>query len=606
MGTSEPATPLSRYRLGELVFDPVNRTVERDGKVESLPKLSFRLLACLVRHAPDAVDHDQLVQEVWRKAFVSPETVTQRVKLLRAAIGDDSQNPRFIETRRGHGYRLIPPVETIDRSAPARRRRVFLPAVLVLLVAGVALTLYSLGSRWAADGDRDTPSVAVLPFSNLSPEPEQEYFSDGLSDELINLIAQVPDLRVAARTSSFEFKGQNFDIRTIAARLNVSHVLEGSVRKSGDQIRVTAQLIEADSGFHLWSETYERALEDVFAIQDDIAKQVARALEVTLLGQPPSRPQASPEVYSLYLRARHFDNLKGEDNWSRAVDYYRQALAVDPSYAPAWAGLARTYRYQASKEPAEFYDGMALAREAAQRAIELDDTSAAAWANLAQIEMTEQWDWAAAESALDHAMRYGPGNAEVLHAAGELALIRGRLDKALNYFRDALARDPLSLTANNTLGIAYMNAGEYENARTTFGQLLELSPDYPWGHVNMGRVLLLENRPGEALAHFELAEPGPWRDLGHVLALDALGRQVEADVAMARLERDFSHSGAFLIATVHAWRSQHDQAFAWLERSFERHEAGLMYVVRDPVMERLHEDPRWVAFLERMGLAVRS
>jgi TolB-like protein/DNA-binding winged helix-turn-helix (wHTH) protein/Flp pilus assembly protein TadD len=602
MTDSDNPQPEPRYRIGELIFDPGNRTFERDGSVTTLPNLSFRLLHCLIRHAPDTVDFDQLIQEVWGQTIVSPETLTQRVKLLRDAIGDDHQNPRYIETKRGHGYRLIPAAKPLIQPANERTKRnrlVLASFGLVVILLGI---LYTLTAGRIEESGEKLQSIAVLPFVNMSSDPDQEYFSDGLSDELLNMLTRVPGLHVAARTSSFSFKGEKVDIPTIAKKLQVSHVLEGSVRKTGNQIRITVQLVEADDGYQLWSDTYDRTLEDVFAVQSEIAASVVDALKVTLLGDPLTVKQTSPDAYSLYLRARYFDNLKGKDNWEKAVRNYQKALAIDPDYAPAWAGLSVTYRYQANVGQRDFDDGMTLARDAVHRALELDENLAIAWASLGQIEFLDAWDWSAAERAIQKALQLEPGNADVLTAASGLAVIQGRLDEAIALLRRAIALDPLSQSPQNGLGLAYMNAGRLDEAEFVFRQLLELNPQYPWGYVNLGRVQLLKGEPEAAIVNFERRSAAMWCDSGIVLALGELGRSEEALAALATLENEYAEGGAFQIAAVHAWRGDVDRAFDWLQRSLQARNPGLIFVPTDPFFSNLRDDPRWPALLDRLEL----
>lgn len=591
-----------RYRIGELIFDPNNRSFERDGNVTTLPKLSFKLLLALVRHAPDTVDFDHLYEEVWGQSVVSPETLTQRVKLLRDAIGDDHLNPEYVETRRGHGYRLIPTVEPLDRMAPEpiKRNRLVFPSIgLAVIVLGLLISL--IAGRM--EESHETPqTIAVLPFVNVGADPEQEYFSDGLADELLNLLTKVPGLQVAARTSSFSFRGGKTDIPTIAEQLRVSHVLEGSVRKDGNDIRVSLQLVKADDGYNLWSATYDRTLDDVFTLQSEIAASVVEALQITLFGKPPSVQQTSSEVYNLYLKARYFDNLKGKENWEKAVSNYQQALSIDPDFAPAWAGLSITYRYQANVHMRDFDEGMALAREAVQNALALDEDLAIAWSNLGQIELLDTWDWTAANKAIHKALQLAPSNAEVLNHAAGLAVATGRLDDAISFLKGSVALDPLNQSSHNSLGLAFMNSGRLDEAEAVFRQLLELNPKYPWGHINLGRVKLLKAQPEEALVKFARSSNVPWRDSGIALALSDLGRHDEARAALMRLENEYANGFSFQIAAIHAWRGDLDLAFDWLQRSYQSHEVGMLYVPTDPFFSNIHDDPRWLDLLDKLEL----
>lgn len=606
MTNSESQQAEPRYRIGELIFDPNNHTFECAGIVTTLPKLSFKLFQCLVRHAPNTVDFDRLNEEVWGQSVVSPETVTQRVKLLRDSIGDDHHDPKYIETRRGHGYRLIPDVVPLKRRSEVvstRTRLFYALAGLAVIVTGL---VYGLGFGPAAGPDDVPQSVAVLPFVNMSADPDQEYFSDGLSDELINLLTKVPGLRVAARTSSFSFKGEQVDIPTIAEKLRVSYVLDGTVKKSGTDLRITAQLIKADDGYHVWSRTYDRTLDDVFAVQSEIAGSVVDALTNTLLIDHVSARETDPDVYNFYLRARYFDNLKGKENWEKAVSYYQEALAIDPDYAPAWAGLSVTYRYQANVRLRDFNEGMALARDAAQTALALDENLAVAWSSLGQIELLHAWDWSAAERATQRALELGPHNAEVLNHAAGLAHALGDVDQAISLLQRSIALDPLSQSSHNALGLAYLYSGRLDEAEAVFLQLLELNPQYPWGSINLGRVKLLEGNAEEAFHTFERSGNEFWRLSGMAMALSDLRRNDEAERALTTLKADFADGGFYQIAAVHAWRGDIDEAFEWLQRSKESREAGLIFIRPDPFYNSLHDDPRWPVFLDSLGLPRRT
>lgn len=445
-------------------------------------------------------------------------------------------------------------------------------------------------------------SIAVLAFSDLSPDGDQQYFCDGIAEELLNVLSKLPNLQVVARTSAFQFKGKNRDVVEIGQKLRVGHVLDGSVRVDGDRLRISVQLIKADDGFHLWSSTYDQTNSDLFAVQTEIATKVAEALQVSLLGSTLTVPRTDSDAYTFYLRARYFDNLKGPENWEKAVFNYQQALAIDPDYAPAWAGLSITYRYQANVALRDFAEGMSLAREAVQRALEIDENLAIAWGSLGQIEMLEAWDWQAAEQAIQKALSLEPGNANVLNDAAGFATVVGRLDDATGLFVRSIALDPLNQSAQNGLGLSYMNAGRLDEAEAVFRRLLELNPNYPWGLTNLARVQLLKGEPEIALTHFERATNEYWRDQGIALALHSLGKPVEAQEALATLVSKYADGGSNQIAAVYAWRGEKDQAFEWLERSYRMHETNLMYAPTDPFFAKLHGDRRWTELLQKLGL----
>ena len=445
-------------------------------------------------------------------------------------------------------------------------------------------------------------SIAVLAFTDLSPVGDQQYFCDGIAEELLNVLSKVPDLKVVARTSAFQFKGTNRDIVEIGQKLGVGYILDGSVRSAGDRLRISVQLVEATNGFHVWSNMYDRTYSDIFSVQTEIATKVTEALRVNLLGSHLSVVQTSADAYAFYLRARYFDNLKGRENWEKAVLNYQQALAIDPGYAPAWAGLSITYRYQANVALRDFTEGMSLAREAVGIALDLDENLAVAWGSLGQIEMLEAWNWQAAERAIQTALALEPGNADVLKDAAALATVVGRLDDAATLLTRSLSLDPLNQSAQNSLGLAYMSAGQLDEAEAIFRRLLELNPDYPWGLTNLARVQLLKGEPEVALTSLERATNEYWRDLGIALAQHSLGNDVEARAALAVLESKYANGGSTQIAAAYAWRGEKDQAFEWLQRSYQSHETNLMYVPTDPFFTKLHGDSRWTELLVSLGL----
>src|SRR5262249_49136231 len=322
----------------------------------------------------------------------------------------------------------------------------------VRLAAAVLAVAIAAGGAWLARGRlhpesaRGTPSIAVLPFVNLGSDKEQEYFSDGLAEDLLNNLAKTPGLRVVARPSSFQFRGRNEDVRSVGEKLNVSNVLEGSVRKEGNTLRIAAQLVQASDGVVLWSETYDRELNGIFGVQDDIARSVAGSLKVTLLGRFANGSSArarNADAYNAYLQGQYFFNKYSEEGYKKAIDYYEQALALDPGYAPGWAGLSRALSVQAGAGFVPADGGCRRAREAAERAIRLDASPAVAYASLAWIHMSYDFDWEEADAAIKRALALEPGNATAVRYAAYLHVNQGRLEEALALDRRAESLDPL-------------------------------------------------------------------------------------------------------------------------------------------------------------------
>ena len=445
-------------------------------------------------------------------------------------------------------------------------------------------------------------SIAVLPFANISADPEQEYFADGLAEELLSLLAGIPELRVAARTSSFSFKNdENIDIRTIAEKLNVEHILEGSVRKSGDELRITAQLIEADSGYHLWSQRYDRQFEDVFAIQDEIAAAVVEALRISLLGEVAKVEQINPEAYALYLQGKYFfEDFWTEEGVEKAIDAFQAALEIEPEYAPAWKALGWAYFQQAGLYR-DVHEGAALARAAVERALALDDRLAGAHVAMAAIKLYFDWDWQGADEAVQRALALEPGSVESLLGAGGLAAALGRWDESIELRRRVIELDPLHRGAHLHLGIVLTAAGRLEEAAATYRHLLHLDPQTPGSHFGLGEILLLRNQPQMALAEMQQETEPVIREFGTILALSSLGRNAEADRALAAFIEE--HESEFIaIAGAYAWRGDADRAFMWLDTAYEQRHWAVADILLHQSITRLKSDPRWPAFLDKVGL----
>ena len=447
------------------------------------------------------------------------------------------------------------------------------------------------------------PSLAVLPFENLSSDPEQEYFSDGLAEQLLDALTAVPELRVIARTSSFSFKGKAVDIATIASTLGVSHVLEGSVRKAGSRVRITAQLIRASDSSHLWSKTYDRELDDIFRVQDEIAEAVAHELQQTLVGRVrANRAPRDTEAYTLYLQARHLEERRTKESLEKAVGYYQQALARDQGYGLAWAGLASAYVDQANYAGVPLEIGYERARTAVIKALELDPNLAGAHAVLGRIQHSYDWDWAAADASFQRALALDPGDAEVVRQAGRLAATLGRFDHAIDLFQQAAARDPLRVGVYQSLGNAMWRAGRLAEAAATLRKALELGPERGGAHAVLAWVLRAQGQAEAALAEAQAEPSEGFKLTTRALALHALGRVAESEAALQALVEKYAHRNAYQIAEVYADRGDPDQAFAWLDRAYAQRDGGLTQMKGDPLLRNLVADPRHGALLRKMKL----
>ena len=504
-----------------------------------------------------------------------------------------------------------------SRAPSSGKRWITAVGVLVLAMLAVGIWLYrSIKSTAPSPATvaqqpiptkSQTPSIAVLPFVDMSPNKDQEYFSDGLAEELLNDLSQIPGLRVTARTSSFSFKGKNARISDIGKELNVSSILEGSVRKDGKNVRITVQLINVKDGFHLWSETYDKELEDVFTVQEEIARKVAGALKVTLLGQKifsPLSKNVNVEAYNAYLKGRYFWERQTKEDLEKAVGYFQKAIELDPGYAPGWVGLASTHHIQAVNAYVPVDEGFRKARHEVENALKLDPHLAQAHARMGWIQRMHDWDWTGANESCKRALELEPENTTALRLAAALTGTLGRLEEAIKLDHRAIELDPLNAISYVSLGNYAYRAGRLKEAEEAFRKVLELSPQYPGAHMSLGQIYLAQSKPGAALAEMH-KEPEPgWKVFGLALAYHAAGKKKEADAAMAELSQKYQNDYAFQIAELHAFRDEPDQAFHWLERSYAQHDGGLPGMKGDPLLRSIKDDPRYTAFLKKMNLPV--
>ena len=446
------------------------------------------------------------------------------------------------------------------------------------------------------------PSIAVLPFVNMSDDASNEFFADGITEELLNLLAKIPELDVTSRSSAFAFKGKDIDIPEVAAKLNVEHVLEGSVRKSGVKVRITAQLIDADTDKHMWSETYDRELTDVFAIQDEIAKKVVDVLQVTLLGRAPKSQETDAEAYSLYLEGMHYLELDGLEDWPKAQRLFEQVLAIDSDYAPAVLGLSTAVREQANFGLIDLNDGTNRARDLAMRAIEIDPLLAGAWAMLGHIQLVFEWDWAGARELAERAYSINPNNPDALALMGRVAQVNGDLDLALEYRLEALRHDPLSQILLTEVANTYFYRQEYALAIPYVERNIELNPDGAGLQTSLAifNLFLGDADKAEAILQREVEELN--RNYGVASVYHALGRTAEATKALQYIIDEHGIPLGFQIAELYAFQGMPDKAFEWLEISIDNDDGGMTYLLIDPYLVSLHDDPRWIKLVDRMDM----
>jgi TolB-like protein len=447
-------------------------------------------------------------------------------------------------------------------------------------------------------------SVAVLPFVDMSEKKDQEYFADGLSEELIDHLARSPDLLVIARTSSFQFKGKNEDVRSIASKLGVAHVLEGSVRKSGTTLRITAQLIRASDGTHLWSQTYDRGVADVFKVQDEIAATVTQELKVKLTPIAIVQTgEVTADAHDILLKGNFFWQREGKGDLEKALALYQEAAGVDPNYALAWAKIAKAYHILGWRGKIPVVEARSKAYMAAERAIHIDPNLALAHRALGGIYRDFDWDWVRARSEFEKVIELDPKNRDARSDLGYLNWMEtGDIDEEISALREDLIRDPLEMSALWSLALSYYAVGRLEESARTYERLLELSPDYVTAQAYYAQTLLYMGRNVSALAavNKETSELNRLSILPSIYW--ALGRHSESDEALGQLKKGYAKTAPYNIADVYAFRGEVASAFEWLDRAFQQRDPGIANVKFDPYMRTLRTDPRFTELLHKLKL----
>ncbi|UCC81086.1 MAG: protein kinase [Candidatus Zixiibacteriota bacterium] len=456
------------------------------------------------------------------------------------------------------------------------------------------------------------PSVAVLPFCDMSPQKDQEYFGEGIAEDIISNLTKIDGLRVVARTSSFSFRESTGDIKEIGRRLGVGSILEGSVRRIGDRIRITAQLIDVESGYHLWSERFDRVMKDMFEIQDEISLSIADRLEVkvgdSMNGLQTRRHSDNPEAYCQYLKGRFFWNMRTGDSLKKAIEFFEKALEIDNEYALAYSGLADVYRAlpdYTSCAPGEAY---IRARDMANRAIEIDGSLSEAHASLAVI-LNHMFDWKGAEREYERAIEINPGYATAYHWYALYFMYRAEFSQAIEKMKKAYSLDPLSLPINRDTGTVYYYAGEYDRAIEALQKTLELDPNFSLVHELLGRVYLKKGMHQEALEEFNKEKEfgRSWRpvlDAWIAITCMEMGMQRDAERLLEELKLKAAEAyiSPYSLSWIYFALGDAENGFQWLERAYEEKDSWLCEIKVEPVFEKVRQDPRFIALLRKIGL----
>jgi TolB-like protein/DNA-binding winged helix-turn-helix (wHTH) protein/Tfp pilus assembly protein PilF len=656
------------YRFGPFRLDLSRRRLLENNRPLPLPSKGFEILLVLVESAGRVVEKDELLKKVWPDTFVEENNLTVNISALRKALGVSPNEHRYIMTIPGRGYRFVAEVEetedepsevivekhTISHlsieeeelgadsrlpnpalralspaepvaalSKPQEARTAWRPAARsprLALLLGVAALAIGLAAAiyWFSRGvkGRETPqsirSIAVLPLENLSGDPTQEYFADGMTDELITNLAQIGALKVISRTSVMRYKGTKTPLPEIARQLNVEAVLEGAVVRSGTRVRVTAQLIRADTDQHLWAEAYERDLKDVLALQDDVARDIAREVKVKLTPQErvllSTAHPVNPEAHEAYLKGRYYWGQMSANRTEKALKYFERAVEIDPNYAEGYAGLADWYSAAGTWGVLPPREAFPKAKEAAKKALALNGLLAEAHASLAMVLFFYDWNWPAAEKEIRRSLELNPGNPLSRDLHGEYLTAMGRHGEALEQARMAQSLDPLSEPAGLGVGYLYYHEHDYDGALMQFRKTLEMYPDSPEAHNALADAYRQKGLYQQAVTEYQRGDQLSGRSAEEVAASrrafekSGIRGYWQEQVRSGKADRKRGYVDPYAVAVSYACLEDKDQTLEWLEKGYEERSSSLVLVKRDPQLDFLRSDPRFDALLKRIGL----
>jgi TolB-like protein/DNA-binding winged helix-turn-helix (wHTH) protein/Tfp pilus assembly protein PilF len=629
------------YEFGPWQVDPQKLQLRRDGNVVPLPAKAAEILLVMLARSGETVSKDELMRSVWPDSCVEESNLTQNIFLLRKALGETAQHSSYIITIPGRGYRFVADVNEIGDAAapppaedsapplkepiaapqrsPARKSRwLWLPAAGLVLIALMAAILW----RRHQPRPESVPGrvmLAVLPFENLTGDAGQEYFSDGMTEEMIAQLGNLdPEhLGVIARTSVMHYKNSKAPLDQIGRELGVQYVLEGSVRRDADKVRITAQLIQLKDLSHLWSRRYDRELSSTLALQSEIAQEIAGEIQHALgadkfafTAEPPRRSSTSYEAYDLYVRGRYFWNKRTGDGFEQAINYFQQAIAKDPNYAQAYAGLADSYILLAAYSGAPPAEPLQKARAAATKALQLDEGLAEAHTSLALITENYDWDWPAAEKEYRRAIGSNPNYATAWQWYAECLTWLGRFDEALRASERARELDPLSLIIAADNGMIFYYARQYDRAETKLNAVLEMDPNFSRAH-SLSDVYIEDGQFAQALDDIEKCKPlfgmnRYWSEMAFMLGRS--GRTAEARHAIEELEdlgrrQPVDPSG---IAWAWAGLRDKDHTLLWLNKAYAQRSNAMTVLKVEPGYDFLRSDPRFQDLIHRVGLDASS
>ena len=617
------------FEFGRFRLDPTGRVLFRDDQAIQLPPKAADVLLLLVQNAGKVVEKEELLKRVWQETYVEEGSLARTISILRKTLGGGDNEQEYIATIPKLGYRFVIPVKETDGfplrgeeivRSPGRvyRNRAIM---LVLVLAGLLIGSYFLTTGYLGRRSGGKPpathidSIAVLPLKNLSDDREQEFFSDGMTDALITNLGKVSALRVISRTSVMRYKDTKKSVSEIARELQVGAVVEGTVARSGNRLRVTANLVQASPERHLWAEMYERDLRDVIALQNDVARAITQQIQVELSPEEHATLSTShtidPDAYKLYLKGRYFWVKRNRESFNLAMDYFQQAINRDPGYAAPYSGLADCYVLFGSSFDVGGLapnDVQPKAKAAALKAMTLDNSLSDAHNSLAYVKLTYDWDWRGAETEFRQALKLNPGYAHGHHWYAHLLFSSGRRDEALAEANRALELDPVSPIINLHLGWHYLYAKQYDRALDQLAKTLELDPNYALAHWYRGLAYEQKKMYAEALSEMSRAKdllPGNLAvqsDIGHVYAVS--GDRAAAEKVVTELNREAAerYVNQYELALIYVALGQKDQAFQALDRAFREHSDQLIYLNVDSRLDPIRPDSRFKNLVRLVGI----
>jgi TolB-like protein/DNA-binding winged helix-turn-helix (wHTH) protein len=622
-------------RTGELVSIGTEPVEPGSAKI-LLREQPFRILRILIERQGQIVTRQEIRQSLWpNDTFVDYDrSINVAMAILRKTLADDADHPKYIETLARRGYRLISPVEWQQSAAAAQaflepqadmssqiEGRVMGPEPRTAKhwlkpagAAAVAVILVVVGYiswrhfRANAPAGSEKIMLAVLPFENLTGDPNKEYLADGLTEEVISQLSRLNPgrLGVIARTSVMGYKHKDEHLDQIGRDLSVQYVLENSLRQSGERLRITSQLLQVKDQSHLWSQDYDYSPKDILKVEDDVAKAVVQEIQLRLTSQQQAELGQShsvkPEAFDAYLQGYYFFERNNDKDTEMAGKYYEQATQLDPSYALAWVGLSRVRKWQGMRGLIPSEEGYRLAREEVERALALNPSLAEAHTQMGRIKQQLDFDWAGADASARRAVDLEPGNPEAVRFAASVASFLGRTGEALRLSRQAVDLDPLNAESWERLGECEYLAGQLDEAAAHSKRALELNPDVWPGPFQLSEIYVMQARQQDALLEIKLIRYDPQRTFLYAIAYHALGRKEDSDAALSELIAQ--PQTAYEVAQVYAFRNQPDAAFEWLDRALVQRNPGLIITKVDPFLKSLHNDPRFAALMKKLNFPI--